>query len=117
MNIDRWKGSAAGRSRASAMGETVWLVANATNPTPDFRDQVGESLSILDATLRETNSSRARLVSVQVLLTDMANKAVFDEMWLAWIGPDPAGWPQRSCLEVGLASGLMVEIVAVAARD
>jgi enamine deaminase RidA (YjgF/YER057c/UK114 family) len=116
MNIDRWKGSAAGRSRASAVGETLWLVANATNPTPDFRDQVTETLSILDATLRETNSSRARLLSVQVLLTDMANKAVFDEMWLAWIGSDPQGWPQRSCLQVGLAPGLLVEIVAVSAR-
>jgi enamine deaminase RidA (YjgF/YER057c/UK114 family) len=117
MNIERWPARGAGRSRASALEEVVWLVANATDPAADFRGQVTQTLAALDDTLRAAGSSRARLLSVQVLLSDVGNKAVFDEMWLDWIGTDPDGWPQRSCVQVGLTAGLLVEIVVVAARD
>jgi enamine deaminase RidA (YjgF/YER057c/UK114 family) len=116
MKIERWPASGAGRSRASALGDLVWLVANATDTEADFRGQVGQTLAALDDTLRAAGSSRARLLSVQVLLSEMGNKAAFDETWLDWIGTEPEGWPQRSCVQVGLAAGLLVEIVAVAAR-
>jgi enamine deaminase RidA (YjgF/YER057c/UK114 family) len=117
VNIERWPASGAGRSRASALGEIVWLIANATEPTADFRAQVARTFAAMDGTLRAAGSSRAQLISVQVLLSEMGNKPAFDEMWLTWIGPDPSGWPQRSCVQVGLAPGLLVEIVAVAARS
>jgi hypothetical protein len=42
---------------------------------------------------------------------------LFDEMWLEWIGPEVESWPQRACIEAGLASGLLVELTAVAARE
>ncbi len=116
MNIERWPGSATGRSRASGCGDLLWLVANATDPTADFRTQVGQSLAALDVALREASSSRPRLLSVQVLLADIGSKPAFDELWQAWIGPDPAAWPQRSCFQVVLTPGLLVEITAVAAR-
>ena len=116
MPIERWPAGGAGRSRASALADLVWLVANATDPAADFRGQVSQTLAVLDDTLRAAGSNRGRLLSVQVLLADMENKAIFDGMWLDWIGTDPAGWPQRSCVQVGLAAGLLVEVVAVAAR-
>jgi enamine deaminase RidA (YjgF/YER057c/UK114 family) len=114
-DIRRLPASAAGRSRASICGSTVWLVANAANPGGDFRQQVDETLSRLDATLRAAGSDRSRLLSVQVLLRDIAEKPVFDAAWLSWIGPDPSGWPQRSCVQAGLSPGLLVEVTAVAA--
>ncbi len=117
MNIERWPGSAAGRSRASALGQLLWLVANATDPAADFRGQVTQTLAAMDDALGAAGSNRARLISIQVLLADMGNKTVFDEIWLTWIGQNRASWPQRSCLQVGLAPGLLVEIVAIAARD
>jgi enamine deaminase RidA (YjgF/YER057c/UK114 family) len=116
MTIERWPGTATGRSRASGHGGLLWLVANATDPAADFRKQVGQTLAALGGTLREAGSDRSRLLSVQVLLADIGAKPVFDELWQAWIGTDPAGWPQRACFQVVLTPGLLVEITAVAAR-
>jgi enamine deaminase RidA (YjgF/YER057c/UK114 family) len=119
MTIDRWPSGAPGRSRAVAYGDLVWTVANATDPTttPDFPAQVTQTLDALDAALREAGSSRERLLSVQVILASLAMKSAFDEIWCAWIGPDPQHWPQRACFEGKPAPGLLVEIVAVAVRD
>jgi enamine deaminase RidA (YjgF/YER057c/UK114 family) len=90
-------------------------LANATSGAPDFQSQLAETLASLDTALQAVESNRARLISVQVLLADIESRSVFDEVWLAWIGDDPAAWPQRVCLQVALAPGLLVEIVAVAA--
>jgi enamine deaminase RidA (YjgF/YER057c/UK114 family) len=117
MHIERWPGRSAGRSRATGFGGLVWLVANGTDPAAHFQAQAAEALAGLDDSLRAAGSDRSRLLSVQVLLKDMRDRPAFDELWREWIGPDPAGWPQRSCVEVGLAPGLLVEITAVAARE
>jgi enamine deaminase RidA (YjgF/YER057c/UK114 family) len=117
VDIERWPGSTAGRSRASGYGGLLWLVANATDPAADFRAQTGQTLATLDDSLRAGGSNRSRLLSVQVLLADIRDKSAFDEMWQAWIGPDPAAWPQRSCFQVVLTPGLRVEVVAVAASE
>ena len=36
---------------------------------------------------------------------------------LAWISPDPATRPQRACLGADLMPGLLIEMIAVAARE
>jgi enamine deaminase RidA (YjgF/YER057c/UK114 family) len=77
---------------------------------------VQETLNSLDQTLRRSQSSRAQLLSVQVFLADLRQKPSFDRISDDWIGADPQGWPQRVCLQAGLANGLMIEIQAVAAR-
>ena len=64
---------------------------------------------------KPTRSSRSRLLSLQVLLADMAQRPEFDRHWLAWIGDDPAHWPQRACVQAALAPGLLIELIAVAA--
>ena len=119
MSIERWPASAPGRSRTVAHGGLVWTVANATDPAaaPDFPAQVTQTLAALDANLAEAGTGRDRLLSVQVLLASLAMKSAFDELWVAWIGPDPAHWPQRACVEGKPAPGLLIEIAAVAARS
>jgi enamine deaminase RidA (YjgF/YER057c/UK114 family) len=117
MNLDRWRGSASGRSRITGFGPLVYVVANATEPGGDFRTQAAQTLEVLAKNLQDGGSNRSRILTVQVLLQDMRDKMAFDEIWQAWIGPDPATWPQRSCIQVGLTPTLLVEIVAVAARD
>jgi enamine deaminase RidA (YjgF/YER057c/UK114 family) len=114
MDILRWRGTAAGRSVAVGFDRLLWLVANAIDPSLGFREQVDQTLTSLDQTLRQAGSARSNLLSVQVFLTDMQRKPNFDEAWTVWIGPDPDTWPQRACIEAGLAPGLLVEIVAVA---
>jgi enamine deaminase RidA (YjgF/YER057c/UK114 family) len=70
---------------------------------------------MLEAHLVEAGSARTRLLSLQVILTEISNREAFDRQWREWIGPDPAHWPQRVCFQAALAPGLRVELVAVAA--
>jgi enamine deaminase RidA (YjgF/YER057c/UK114 family) len=114
-SLVRWPGGAPGRSRTVRHGDTVYTVANARRPGAPFADQVMESLAMLDTHLAEAGSSRAGLLSLQVLLADIADRPEFDRHWLAWIGDDPSHWPQRACYQAALAPGLAIELIAVAA--
>ncbi|MEO8261294.1 MAG: Rid family hydrolase [Pseudolysinimonas sp.] len=114
--ITRWNTGLGGRSRTVSAAGLIWTVANAAPDSAPFADQADATLRLLDEHLAEAGSHRSRLLSVQVLLADLADKPAFDLLWLDWIGDDPAGWPQRSCVGAGLAPGLRVEIVAMAAR-
>ena len=115
--ISRWPGGAPGRSRSVRHADTIYTVANARDAAAPFGEQVAQSLAMLDAHLREAGSSRARILSVQALLTDIALRPEFDRRWVEWIGADPQGWPQRACYQAALAPGLMIELIAVAASD
>jgi enamine deaminase RidA (YjgF/YER057c/UK114 family) len=115
MSVRRWPARAAGRSRAVACHGLVWAVANATDGDPDFDVQVRQSLERLDAHLREAGSDRRHILSLQVILVDIANRPRFEEHWQRWIGSDPQNWPQRACFQSALAPGLQVGLVAVAA--
>jgi enamine deaminase RidA (YjgF/YER057c/UK114 family) len=115
MLVERWPSSAGGRSRTVACGGLVWTVANAVDKHAGFSAQVAQSLEMLDQHLREAGSARTHLLSVQVILADIQDRASFDEQWREWIGTAPEHWPQRACFESGLAPGLLVELVAVAA--
>ena len=115
--IERRAGSAPGRSRSVACGDIVWTVATASDRSKPFAIQAAESLDRLAALLEEAGSARTRLLSLQVLLADMADYAAFDALWLAWIGADPQHWPQRACFQAALAPGLRVELVATAATQ
>jgi enamine deaminase RidA (YjgF/YER057c/UK114 family)/GNAT superfamily N-acetyltransferase len=115
MRVRRWPARAPGRSRAVACNGLVWVVANATDGHPQFDVQVEQSLARLDGSLREAGSDRSHLLSLQVILADIDNRARFEEHWQAWIGTDPMHWPQRACFQSALAPGLQIELVAVAA--
>jgi enamine deaminase RidA (YjgF/YER057c/UK114 family) len=113
MTIERWQGSAKGRNRAVRHGGLVYTVATA--PGADIRDQTGAALAAIDANLADAGSDKTRLLSVQIFLADMAQKAAMDEVWNDWIGPDWNTWPQRACVGAPLAGDTLVEIVVTAA--
>jgi enamine deaminase RidA (YjgF/YER057c/UK114 family) len=115
VTLQHWASTAKGRSRTVAHGGLIWTVANATDPSADFETQVAQSLAMLEAHLTEAGSARTHLLSLQVILTEIPNRDVFDLQWREWTGPDPAHWPQRVCFQADLAPGLLVELVAVAA--
>jgi enamine deaminase RidA (YjgF/YER057c/UK114 family) len=115
MEIKRWPGTAQGRNRAVAYGDLVWTVATATDASADFPTQAAQSLQMLQSHLALAGSAPTHLLSLQVMLTDIANRSAFDVLWQDWIGPDPAHWPQRACFQAALAPGLLIELVAVAA--
>jgi enamine deaminase RidA (YjgF/YER057c/UK114 family) len=113
-SIQRWPGDARGRCRATAFGSLVFTVATAAGDT--VRAQTAASLSAIASNLAEAGSSRERLLSATVYLTNIASKAEMDEVWCEWVGP-PENWPQRACVQAQLAPGTLVEITVIAARD
>jgi enamine deaminase RidA (YjgF/YER057c/UK114 family) len=116
VHVDRWASASPGRSRIVAHGGLVWTVANARDTSAGFEAQALEALYMLDTHLAEAGSARTHLLSLQVILADIGDRAGFDRLWLPWIGPQPQHWPQRACFQSALAPGLRVELVAVAAR-
>ena len=66
--------------------------------------------------LGEAGSDKTRILSAQIFLVDMATKAEMDEVWNAWLGPNPDHWPQRACVGAALAYGCLVEIILLAAK-
>jgi enamine deaminase RidA (YjgF/YER057c/UK114 family) len=113
--IQRWASSGKGRSSCVSYSGMVWAVATAIDDTADLASQVDQSLALLDMLLSDAGSSRHHLLSVQVILTHASDRDAFDAIWQTWIGPNPAHWPQRSCVQSALAPGMLVELVVTAA--
>jgi len=113
--VARWPSGAKGRSRSVAYGNVVWTVANAIDTSAGFEAQAIESLRMLESHLLEAGSARTHLLSVQVILSDIGNRGAFEPLWQEWIGSKPEHWPQRACFQSALATGLLLELVAIAA--
>lgn len=114
--IERWRSQAACRSHTVATSGLIWTVSNALTPGAPLEVQIQETFAFLDNSLRQAGSSKQQLLSVQVVLADMRDRDAFDELWCAWIGPDPQHWPQRAVYGAQLAPGLSVELIATATR-
>jgi enamine deaminase RidA (YjgF/YER057c/UK114 family) len=118
VHIRRLPGTAHGRSQAVTFNGLVWAVGSARNTRLDLKDQTRETLQVIEQSLMALGSDKTRLLSAQVFLTDMNRKAEMDEVWNAWIGPNPEHWPQRACLGTALTGDLLVEVTVIAAiRD
>ncbi len=113
MTIDRWQGSAKGRNRAVRHNGIVYTVATA--PGADIQAQTRATLDAIDQNLADAGSDKSRLISVQIFLADMSQKAGMDSVWNDWVGPDWQNWPQRACVGAPLAGDTLVEIVVTAA--
>ena len=112
-DIERWRGDAKGRSRATAWRDLVFTVATASGAS--VAEQTRTSLAQISANLVEAGTDNTRLLSATVYLTDIANKAEMDAEWCEWIG-EAVNWPQRACVQADLAPGTLVEITVVAVR-
>jgi enamine deaminase RidA (YjgF/YER057c/UK114 family) len=114
--IERWQGQATGRNRAVAHDNIVYTVATAGAPGRDIREQTRLALAAIDKSLADAGSNKTRLLSVQIFLEDMDQKAAMDEVWCDWLGPDWRNWPQRACVGAKLSPDTLVEIVVTAAK-
>lgn len=87
--------------------------AGASLADQPFEVQTQQVLTNLDHCLQSAGSSRSRLLSVQVLITDMAKWPAFDAAYSEWIG---AHRPARAVASVPeLHYGAALEVHAVAA--
>ncbi len=111
----RRAGGANGRSSGSACNGFAWAVAVSKVDLPDIEAQTNNALAQFDAILAELGSDRTRLVNATVYLAKMHDKPGMDRAWTAWIGDNPQHWPQRACVEAGLAGYNLVEVVVIAA--
>lgn len=114
--IERIRGQARGRNRASAYKDLVWAVATADDTSTDIAEQTRQTLATIEKSLATLGASKQRIVSAQVFLARIADKAAMDAVWCAWLGDDPNHWPQRACVGAVLEGGALVEIVVTAVR-
>ena len=96
-------------------GNTVYLAGQvADDPTLDAEGQTADILCQIDALLAEAGTSSARLLSVQIFLSDMNDMAAMNRAWDAWL--NPASKPARATVEALLADPRWkVEITGIAA--
>jgi enamine deaminase RidA (YjgF/YER057c/UK114 family) len=106
-------------SFATIHGEIVYLcgvTANPAGPLGDVKQQTREVLGQIDALLRAAGTSKSRLLSAQVWLTDMDDFADHNQAWNEWV--DPKHPPVRACVQSPRLwrPDLRVEIMVTAAR-
>ena len=102
------------RCRAVIHGGVVSLVAVATDKAPSLYAQTVSALADVDRTLAEAGTSKARILTAMVYITDMAAKDEMNRAWDAWA--DRANPPMRACVAVAaLTAESRIEIVMTAA--
>ncbi len=79
-----------------------------------MKAQTADVLRQIDALLAKCGSSKSRLLSATVYVTDMALKPEMDEAWMAWV--DQTRAPARATVEARLGANVLVEIMVIAAK-
>lgn len=102
-------------SDATIFNGIVHFVEVPADTSADISSQIAQIFQQAETTLAKANSSKSRLLSATIYLTDLANLAVFNSAWDAWLPADSA--PSRACLKVELTNpAMLVEIAFVAAE-
>lgn len=78
-------------------------------------DQARQIFSQIDEKLSTVGSSRKRLLSVQIFITDMALKGEMNRAWLEWLDADD--FPARATIGVAdLGRDILMEVSVTAVR-
>lgn len=103
-------------SKAVEHNGTVYVAGlTADNKKAGMKQQTEEVLRKIDGYLAKSGTSKSKLLSATVYISDMAQKSAMNDAWLAWI--DPRNPPTRACIAVELGSkDTLVEIVVTAAK-
>ena len=103
-------------SQAVVYGDTVYLAGVvAKNLENDVKGQTKEVLDEVDRLLAKCGSNKSKVLSAQIWVTDIRNRAPMNEVWTAWV--DKSNMPARACVEAKLADAkALVEIMVIAAK-
>ena len=103
-------------SQAVQYGDTVYLAGVvAKDLEKDIKGQTREVLDDIDRLLAKCGSSKSKVLSAQIWVTDIRNRAPMNEIWTAWV--DKNNMPARACVEAKLADPkALVEIMVVAGK-
>lgn len=103
-------------SRCVVNGDMVYLAGLvARDSTKDVKGQTQDILDQIDAYLQKAGTSKSKLLTAQLWLTDMKNFADMNAVWNAWV--DPENPPARACVQAQLARpDILVEIMVTATK-
>jgi enamine deaminase RidA (YjgF/YER057c/UK114 family) len=103
-------------SQAVVHGDTVYLAGVvAKDLEQDVKGQTRQVLDEIDRLLGKCGSGKSRVLSAQIWVTDIRNRAPMNEVWTAWA--DKSNLPARACVEAKLADPrALVEIMVIAAK-
>lgn len=104
------------RMSQSVVHNGVVYLAGQVGDGATVKAQTEAILAEIDRLLAASNSSKSRLLSTQIWLSDIADFAEMNEAWEAWV--DPQNTPARATGEVKLADAkYRVEIIVTAAQN
>jgi enamine deaminase RidA (YjgF/YER057c/UK114 family) len=101
-------------SEAVVHNGTIYLAGQvADDASLDISGQTRQILESIDRLLAECGSDKTRILSAQIFLSDIADFALMNTVWDAWV---PAGHtPARATIEAKLAAPkYRVEVMVVA---
>ena len=101
-------------SGAVVAGGLVWLAGQvADDPAADAEGQTADILRQIDALLAEAGTDKTRLLSVMVVLADIADAPAMNRAWARWL--DRSAKPARMTVDARLVDPRWrVEIAGVA---
>lgn len=80
-----------------------------------MRGQAQEVFRKIDTTLRELGSSKDKLLSATIYISDFAQKDEMNAAWFEWLAPE--SFPARATIGVAdLGKGVLIEVMVSAAR-
>lgn len=102
-------------SGAVIHGDTVYLAGQVGDSAGGITEQTESALAEVNRLLEAAGSSKAKILSAQIWLKDIADFAAMNIVWDAWI--DPANPPARATMgRADLATpDYLVEVIVVAA--
>lgn len=97
-------------------GDTVYLAGQTANDRSlNATGQTRDMLAKVDKLLNEAGSSKSRMLTATIYLSDMRDFAAMNDEWDGWV--DPENTPGRTTVEARLArQDVLVEITVIAAR-
>ena len=97
-------------------GNTVYLAGIvAKDLKQDVKGQTREVLAEIDRLLAKCGSSKSKVLTATIWVTDIRNRAPMNEVYNEWV--DKKNLPARACVEAALADpNALVEIMVVAAK-
>ena len=103
-------------SQAVVYGDSVYLAGIvAKNLETDVKGQTQEILTEIDRLLAKCGSSKSKILTATIWVTDIRNRAPMNEVYTAWV--DKKNLPARACVEAKLADPrALVEIMVIAAK-
>jgi enamine deaminase RidA (YjgF/YER057c/UK114 family) len=115
MSIIRYKPARILSGAVEANGMVYLSGLTADKLPASVKEQSAEVLAKIDALLTVAGSSKSKIVSAMIWVTDIRYRDEFNEVWIDWI--DPANPPARACVAAQLANpNVFVEVQVVATK-